>query len=431
MHFVSLPIEILRTRPALIFWLAALTQAAIWVAVPSLFYATPPDDLTGILSISPQWRRLAPLTPPLPYVLAETAFRLGGFFGIYLLAQICVVTTLWAVFALGRAALDPRHAVLGTLLMTGIYFMTVPTPDFSAAILAMPLWALALLHLWRAAIEGDVRFWLALAFDLVLLSATTALAPLMIALLIAFVLLHPLTRQRLLNPYAAAAGVLILAALALSGYWLKASGGYPALAGIPDPRHVDLIEQNLRSLGRWLGRRLFHPAQDTEQDDARTGRHPQARDAGHRHHLHHLFHHRAGFGADHRRGAGRLCRHDAFWPLRGPVRACDRAGGGRGDRIQAPARGYPHLARFPAGAARHRRDDGAHAALDSGRRPARGIAIARYRQLLRRQFRAPHRPEAADRRRRSCARDADLGRRGKPSAGAGQARRDPARARLA
>ena len=26
--------------------------------------------------------------------------------------------------------------------MTGIYFITVPTPDFSPAILAMPLWAL-------------------------------------------------------------------------------------------------------------------------------------------------------------------------------------------------------------------------------------------------------------------------------------------------
>ena len=34
---VSLFIELLRTRPRLIFWMAVLTQAAVWILVPSLF----------------------------------------------------------------------------------------------------------------------------------------------------------------------------------------------------------------------------------------------------------------------------------------------------------------------------------------------------------------------------------------------------------
>ena len=122
------------------------------------------------------FKRLLPVVPPLAYWLAEIALRLAGFFGVYVLSQICIVVALWAVFTLGRATLGERHAALGTLLMTGIYFITVPTPEFSPAILAMPLWALALLHFWRTVAEGRELYWLALAADLVLLLLTTYLA---------------------------------------------------------------------------------------------------------------------------------------------------------------------------------------------------------------------------------------------------------------
>ena len=39
MHYVSLIIEFLRGRPAVVFWTVALTQAALWTLVPALFYS--------------------------------------------------------------------------------------------------------------------------------------------------------------------------------------------------------------------------------------------------------------------------------------------------------------------------------------------------------------------------------------------------------
>ena len=39
MFYVPLYVEALRSRPRLVFWLAVLAQAALWVAVPTLFYA--------------------------------------------------------------------------------------------------------------------------------------------------------------------------------------------------------------------------------------------------------------------------------------------------------------------------------------------------------------------------------------------------------
>ena len=44
MLYVSIFVELLRSRPSLAIWLAALVQALLWTLVPSLFYASPPGD---------------------------------------------------------------------------------------------------------------------------------------------------------------------------------------------------------------------------------------------------------------------------------------------------------------------------------------------------------------------------------------------------
>jgi 4-amino-4-deoxy-L-arabinose transferase-like glycosyltransferase len=251
MHFVSLPIEILRTRPVLTFWLAALAQTLLWVAVPTLFYAAPPGGLTDFMAVARHAGQIAHHAPPLAYWLAEAAFRLAGLFGVYLLAQSCVLVTLWAVFTLGRATLGDRHAVLATLLMAGIYFLTVPTPDFSPSSLAMPLWALALLHFWRACAEERELYWFALAADLGLLLLTTALATFLILLLVLFALLHPQCRAKLTQTGAIAAGLFVLMLLIPHAIWLKASGSI-VLPAMPNLRSAELIERNVYALARLM-----------------------------------------------------------------------------------------------------------------------------------------------------------------------------------
>ena len=152
---VSLFVELLRTRPRLLFWTMALPQAVLWTLVPALFYSAPPGELAAgagdrsripgsAPSSARRWRSGLPRSP----------IALAGMFGVYLLSQLCIVATFWAVFALGRAIVGDAHAVLAVLLMVGIAVFSVPTPEFGPAILAMPLWALMLLHYWRAAAQG-------------------------------------------------------------------------------------------------------------------------------------------------------------------------------------------------------------------------------------------------------------------------------------
>jgi hypothetical protein len=95
MFHVPLYIEGLRSRPLLVFWLATLAQAVLWIAVPMLFYAAPPGDVARILAIGHEFLINGDFGPPLAYWLAEIAFRAAGLFGVYALAQICVIATYW------------------------------------------------------------------------------------------------------------------------------------------------------------------------------------------------------------------------------------------------------------------------------------------------------------------------------------------------
>jgi len=186
MFYVPLYVEMLRSRPWLVFWPAVLLQAAIWIAVPMLFYSAPPEGLAQLLAVGHELRFEAGVGPPLAYWLAEIAFQVAGMFGVYALAQICVVVTYWWVFALGRAIAGPTHAAMAVLLMAGISLFTVPSPDFGPPILAMALWAAVLRCYWRAAILGERRSWYALGAAAALLLLSSDAALLLLGALVAF-----------------------------------------------------------------------------------------------------------------------------------------------------------------------------------------------------------------------------------------------------
>src|SRR5580704_14417964 len=208
MLHVSLLVEALRARPVTMFWIAALSQAVLWVLLPTLIYAAPPGDVPLVLATGHEWLLGSPSGPPLAYWLAEIAFDAFGrrMLGVYLLSQACVVVTFWAVFTLGRAIVGARHAVMAVLLMVGVTAFTAPTLDFGPAVLAMPLIALSVLHLWRAIGEARRRYWFAVGIDLGLLVLTAHAGLIFVALVALFIAATARGRAVLgtIEPWAAA-----------------------------------------------------------------------------------------------------------------------------------------------------------------------------------------------------------------------------------
>jgi Dolichyl-phosphate-mannose-protein mannosyltransferase len=236
MFFVPLYIEALRSRPLLLFWAATLAQAAIWIAVPMIFYAAPPGGLPQLLAIGHEFQLRGDVGPPLAYWLAEGAFRVAGLFGVYALSQFCIVVTYWCVFALGRYIVGPAHAAVAVLLMVGISLLTVPTPDFGPPILAMALWAIVLLHYWEAVMVGDRRSWYVLSAAAALLFLTSSAALILLGTLAVFTAATPRARATLSakEPWIA---IIVLAFFLFAHLiWLQSAGDglVPALAHLRD-----------------------------------------------------------------------------------------------------------------------------------------------------------------------------------------------------
>jgi hypothetical protein len=245
---VSIFIELLRTRPRLIFWMAVLAQAAVWTLVPSLFYASPPGEVADVIAIGHGFPFGSELGPPLAYWLAEIAFRIGGLPGVYALSQLCVIVTFWAVFQLGAMMVGERHAALAILLMAGVTTLSVPSPDFGPAILSMPLWALSLLHFWRAVGLDQRGYWYALAVDIGLLLLTTYMGLILTILLLifAFITGRGTVQLRTMHPWIA--GIIVVAMLFPHLVWIDQASGV-AWPKLSQALSAESINKNLYS---WL-----------------------------------------------------------------------------------------------------------------------------------------------------------------------------------
>jgi 4-amino-4-deoxy-L-arabinose transferase-like glycosyltransferase len=224
MFYVPLYLELLRSRPQLIFWFAALTQAFIWLVVPAFFYFSPPGDLAQLLAVGHEFRLDSGVGPPLAYWLGEIAFRIGRLFGVYLLSQICVVVTYWCVFALGRAIVGPAHAAIAVLLMVGIALLTVPSPDFGPGILAMALWAVTLLHYWQAVVQKNTRSWYVAGGAAALIFLTTDAALILLGTLAAFTVFTDRGRAALQSTEPWIVAVALSFFLFLHLLWLEGIG---------------------------------------------------------------------------------------------------------------------------------------------------------------------------------------------------------------
>ncbi|MBR0777500.1 glycosyltransferase family 39 protein [Bradyrhizobium diazoefficiens] len=215
MRFTSLVIELIRARPRLIVWIAVLLQAAMWLAVALLFYRSPPGHLATLLAFGREYQVGTDLGPPLPFWLADIAYRAAGghMFGVYVLAELCEIATLVTLYHLARAVVGGQQAVLAVLLTMTVLAFSSPALEFGPLVLARPLWALLLLHSWQIIGQRRGNAWFAWSIEAGLLLLTTPAAIFLIALLVVFALATAGGRRtlRALDPLFALIVVAVLA----------------------------------------------------------------------------------------------------------------------------------------------------------------------------------------------------------------------------
>src|SRR5262249_44817049 len=148
--------------------------------------------------------------------------------GVYLLSQICVLATYWAVFELGCATVGIAHAVIAVMLMVGIVAFSLPTPEFGPAAIPMALAAVLLLHFRKRSAPTKGRYWGRAGVEVGLLVLTSYAGVVLSAIIIAFMVIAQRGRALLgsLEPWLAGVVVIIFGFPHL--IWLDAQGSMVA-----------------------------------------------------------------------------------------------------------------------------------------------------------------------------------------------------------
>src|ERR1700759_4672587 len=216
MRFTSLVIELIRARPRLMIWIVVLFQAAMWLIVSLLFYASPPGNLATVLAFGREYQVGTDLGPPLSLWLGDIAFRVAGnhMLGVYVLAQLCSVATFWFLFLLARAVVGSQQAVLAVLLTMTVTAFSTPSLEFGPLVLARPLWALLLFHSWQLIGQNRRNVWFAWSIEAGLLLLTTSAAIGLLLLVVGFMVATDRGRHTLTS-FDPAFALLVIVVLAV------------------------------------------------------------------------------------------------------------------------------------------------------------------------------------------------------------------------
>jgi len=251
MRFTSLVIELIRARPRLVVWIAALFQGALWLIVSLLFYASPPHSVATMLAFGREYQVGTDLGPPLAFWLADIAFRAAGnhMIGVYFLAQLCSVGTFWFLYLLSRAIVGSQQAVLAVLLTMTVTAFSSPSLDFGPLVLARPLWALLLFHSWQLIGQNRRNVWFAWSIEAGLLLLTTSAAIGLLLLVAGFTVATERGRRTLMS-FDPLFALLVIVVLVLPYLvWLIRAD---ALA-IPPWPHIGELSARAEHLGWILG----------------------------------------------------------------------------------------------------------------------------------------------------------------------------------
>ena len=147
--------QLMSTSPAStvkIFWAIAIGHLLLWTLICVITQPNLPLDMVEMIYWGQQWQWGYHKHPPLPAWTAAGLWELSGNqpWVMYFFAQLTIVTTFWSIWQLAREMVSPWLAICCVALMEGCYYCNYMINDINNTIMTRPMWALAILFLYRA-----------------------------------------------------------------------------------------------------------------------------------------------------------------------------------------------------------------------------------------------------------------------------------------
>ena len=148
-----------------LFYIFLTIHLIIWTLIPTLTNNNLPLDTIEALAWGSNLDWGFNKHPPMSALLVEIFYQIFGSqdWAYYLLSQICVIISFFAVFKFAEDFFENKvFCLLSVLLLEGIYFYNFTTPEFNVNVCLMPFWSLTVLYLWKGYKDNKIIDWLLL-----------------------------------------------------------------------------------------------------------------------------------------------------------------------------------------------------------------------------------------------------------------------------
>ena len=192
-----------QNRPGLVLAFAILVHVVLWTLLPTLFFDNAPVDVIEIINWGHNPQLGYTKHPPLPAWITWLVFDFlgSGITGIYLISQLHVAATLIFAYLLASNIIGKNPALISTALLWGVFYYSIPTPEYNHNIAQMPFWAGAIYFYYRACFMRRDVAWLACGFCLVAVGYAKYSGILLVFTLLAHLLFTKNGRDAWRNPY--------------------------------------------------------------------------------------------------------------------------------------------------------------------------------------------------------------------------------------
>ena len=118
-------------------------------------------DLVEDLALGKEWQLGYWKHPPLPWWVADLAYRLTGQIdAVYMLGPLAAVICFYAVWLLAREVAGEFKALIAVVALEAIHFYNFSVVKFAHDQMQLPFWALTGLFFWRAIVRGRTLDWM-------------------------------------------------------------------------------------------------------------------------------------------------------------------------------------------------------------------------------------------------------------------------------
>jgi 4-amino-4-deoxy-L-arabinose transferase-like glycosyltransferase len=159
-HDLANVVELARRAPGKVLAVVLGAHFTVWTLTPILVCPNLQLDLVEDLALGKEWQLGYWKHPPLPWWVADLAYRLTGQVdAVYVLGPLAAVLCFYAVWLLGREIVGPFRALIAVLVLEGVHFYNFSVVKFAHDQMQLPFWGFTALFFYRAIRRGRMFEW--------------------------------------------------------------------------------------------------------------------------------------------------------------------------------------------------------------------------------------------------------------------------------